>query len=165
YGRGGGYMGFVSRYGDLLALGVTANGVALWRLGQAARAGRAWAATGLALVWLATVAQGLQLVSTRGHTEYFDERSERWAQLRHNAVQDYLVTKDISHLSSEEVRKVLYPNPELVAHILDHPGLVQLLPASLRPDPSPTRGNFLSDVAARVRSAWAELAAAGGVVL
>lgn len=165
FGRGGGSIGFVSRYGDLLALGVTANGVALWRLGQAARAGRAWAATALTLVWLATVAQGLQLISTRGHTEYFHERSELWAQLRRDAVQQYLATKDISQLSSEEVRKVLYPNPELVAQILDHPDLVKLLPVSLRPDSSPARGDFLSDVAARVRSAWAELAAAGGIVL
>ena len=165
YGRGGNYIGFVSRYGDLLALGVTANGIALWRLGQAARAGRAWAAAGLALAWIATVAQGLQLVSTRGHTEYFHERSEQWAQLRHNAVQDYLATKDISHLSSEEVRKVLYPNPELVAQVLDHPGLVQLLPVRLRPDSAPSRGDFLGDLAERLRANWAELVAAGILVL
>ena len=69
FARGGGYIGFVSRYGDLLALGVTANGIALWRLAQASRSWRVLPAAVLALVWLATVAQGLQLISTRGHTE------------------------------------------------------------------------------------------------
>lgn len=165
FGRGGGSIGFVSRYGDLLALGVTANGIALWRLGQACRSWRVWAAVGLALVWLATVALGLQLISTRGHTEYFHERSAQWANLRRDAVYQYLATRDISHLSSTEVRAMLYPNPEIVARVLDQPGLAALLPVSLRPDPARTRGDYLSAAAAQVRSLWAELAASGAVVL
>ena len=165
FARGGGYIGFVSRYGDLLALGVTANGVALWRLAPASRSWRIGLAAVLALVWLATVAQGLQLISTRGHTEYFHERSELRARIRRAAVRQYLATKDISSLSSAEVRAVLYPVPAVVAQVLDQPGLVELLPVSLRPNDSPTRGDSLSAAAERVRSLWTELVAAGIIVL
>jgi len=165
FARGGGYIGFVSRYGDLLALGVVANGAALWRLAQASRAWRIMPAVALTVVWLATVTQGLQLISTRGHTEFFHERSELWANLRRDAVRQYLATKDLSALSSQEVRDVLYPSPEVVARVLDQPGLVDLLPAGLRPTASPMRGDPLSAAAAWVRSVSTELVCSGVVVL
>jgi hypothetical protein len=164
FARGGGYIGFVSRYGDLLALGVVANGIALWRLWQASRAWRAAAATLLALGWLATLAPGLAYISTRAHTEYFQEHSAVWARLRRDAVREYLADHDVAHLSSTEVRAVLYPNPAMVAAALDQPGLADLLPVSLRPHASRARGDFVSAAAARVRSLWAALAAAGGIV-
>ena len=165
YGRGGGYIGFVSRYGDLLALGLTANGLALWRILQASRSWRVLPVLALLAAWVVTVTQGLQLISTRGHTEYFHERSALWAQVRREAVSQYLATRDISHLSSDEVRKVLYPNPAVVAQVLDQAGLADLLPVSLRPNASRTRGDFLSAAASALRALWLEWIVGAGVVL
>jgi hypothetical protein len=53
----------------------------------------------------------------------------------------------------------------MVARILDQPGLADLLPVSLRPDATRTRGDFVSAAAARVRSLWAAFAASGVMVL
>lgn len=165
FARGGGYIGFVSRYGDLLALGVLANAVALWRLAQATPPKLRWLAAALALAWLATLGAGLQRISTRGHTEFFHAHSEAWTNTRREAVRQYLATKDLAHLSTPEVRAVLYPNPEVVARALDQPGLADLLPASLRPTPAPAHGDGVSAAAASLRSHWAALAIAGGLAL
>jgi hypothetical protein len=165
YARGGGYIGFVSRYGDLLALGVLANGVALWRLLQAAPGPRRWWLAALGVAWVVTLAWGLNRISTRGHTEYYQSHSEAWAHTRHEAVRQYLATKDIQSLSSDAVRAVLYPNPETVARSLDQPGLADLLPASLRPGPAAVRGDRVSAAAAGLRARWPGFAFAGGVLL
>ena len=165
YARGGGYIGFVSRYGDLLALGVLANGVALWRLLQAAPAPRRWLFAVLGVAWAITLAWGLNRISTRGHTEYYQAHSETWAHTRHEAVRQYLATKDIQCLSSDVVREVLYPNPETVAHSLDQPGLADLLPASLRPAHAAVRGDRVSAAAAGIRSHWPQIAFTGGALL
>jgi len=165
YARGGGYIGFVSRYGDLLALGVLANGVALWRLLQAAPAPRRWLFAAMAVAWVITLAWGLNRISTRGHTEFYQAHSEAWAHTRHEAVRQYLATKDIQSLSSDAVRAVLYPNPETVAQSLDQPGLADLLPASLRPGPAAARGDRVSAAASGIRARWFEIAFAGGALL
>jgi len=165
YARGGGYIGFVSRYGDLLALGVLANAMALWRLLEASPPRQRWLPVVLAVAWTLTLAAGLQRISTRGHTEYYQAHSEAWAHTRREAVRGYLATKDIQSLSADAVRAVLYPNPETVAHTLDQAGLAELLPASLRPGTAAVRGDRVSDAAATVRSHWLAIALAGGVAL
>ena len=165
YARGGGYIGFVSRYGDLLALGVAANVIALWRLAQNCRAWRILPAAVFAGVWLVVLAQGLQMISTRGHTEYFHERSSHWAQVRREAVTQYLTTHDATVLTSPEVRAVLYPNPQVVARVLNQPGLVKLLPRALRPNAAQARGDFWSAIAAEIRSLSVALVCSGGIIL
>ena len=165
FARGGGYIGFVSRYGDLLAVGVAANAIAFWRLGQAARAGRAVFSWLLAAAWLATLAPGLRYISTRAHTEYFQEHGAALALLRRDAVREYLADRDLAHLSTPDVRSALYPNPEWVAQALNQPGFVELLPVSLRPNATRARGDFISAAASRVRSLWAAFGAAGVIVL
>ncbi len=165
FARGGSYIGFTSRYGDLLALGVAANAIALWRLGSAAYSWRTWGAAGLAIAWLATLAPGLHYISTRAHTEYFHQYSAEWSRLRRDAVRQYLADRDLAHLSAPEVRSVLYPNPARVAEVLDQPGLADLLPVSLRPNATRVRGDFISAVDARVRTLWAAFAAAGLILL
>ena len=165
FARGGGYIGFTSRYGDLLALGVAANAIALYRLGSAARSWRWVCAGALAFAWLATLAPGLQYISTRAHTEYFHEHSAVWSLIRRDAIRQYLADRDIAHLSTPEVRSALYPNPVMVAQILDQPGLADLLPVTLRPNATRVRGDFISAIGARVRTLWAAFAAAGVIVL
>ena len=165
FARGGNYIGFVSRYGDLLALGLVANGVALWRLWHGSRAWRAALIGVLALGWIGLLAPGLVQISTRGHTQYFHEHSEQWALVRREAVWRYLSSKDLGALSTLEVRQSLYPDPEVVAQVLDQPGLAALLPASLRPDETPVRGDFFSSADARIRSLWGTFAATAVLLL
>ncbi len=163
YGRGS-YLGFVSRYGDLLALGVLANGFALWRLLHRHRAWRPLLAV-LALGWLAAFAHGLHYVSTRAHTEYFHEHAAIWAELRRDAVRQYVAHQDAGPLSTETVRSILYPDPAVVAADLDQPGLSRLLPVSLRADGLRARGDFISAVATHLRGWWPALAASGAILL
>jgi hypothetical protein len=164
YGRGGGYLGFVSRYGDLLAIGVGANAFALWRLLHRHRGWRPLLAV-VALGWLAAVAHGLHTVSTRAHTEYFHERAPVRALLRRDAVRQYLANKDAGPLATETMRGILFPDPAVVTAVLDEPGLSRLLPVSLRPDGARARGDFISAAAQRLRELWPVLAASGAVLL
>jgi hypothetical protein len=161
----GSYIGFVSRYGDLLALGVLANGLALWRLMQDNQRWPRLCMVILALAWSGAVAQGLNFINIQGHTLYFHEHSAQWAQTRREAVRQYLATKDQNVLASAEVRAVLFPDPAVVAQILDHPGLANLLPASVRADQSKTSGDFFSDASRDLRGYWLEFACSGGLLL
>jgi hypothetical protein len=153
--RSGSWIGFVSRYGDLLALGVLANAFALWRLLQGMKRVRSRILISLfTLTWGYVLAPGLQWVSTRAHTEYFHQQSALWSSIRSEAVSDYLATKSHESLSTPEVRNVLFPDPTIVADVLDTPGLSDLLPVQLRPNATRTRGDFLSASTARLRSLW-----------
>ena len=163
YGRAGGYVGFVSRYGDLLFPGVLANGFALWRLLHAERAGRPLLAL-LAAGWLVGCVGGLQWISTRAHTEYFHGHAPAWTALRHNAVKQYIATHDATALNSHEVQAVLYPDPAVVTEVLDQPGLRELLPVSVRPDGPRARGDFVSAAASYVRNLWPTWLATAGLV-
>jgi len=162
--RGGAWVGFVSRYGDLLALGVLANAVALWRLIQGLPHCRVRLAA-LLISWTCVLTAGLQWISTQGHTAYFHQHSALWSLTRSDAVKGYLETKSLEPLSRPDVRKLLYPVPETVAKILDTPGLSKLLPVKLRPNSQREKGDFVSAVAARVREIWRTLIASGIILL
>jgi len=163
--RGGaGWIGFVSRYGDLLALGTLANALALWRLIQGWPRWR-WGLVPLGLVWCVAVTQGLGWVSTRGHTEYFHQHSAGWALTRQEAVKQYLTTRSPDSLQSSDARNLLYPDPTAVARVLDTPGFSDLLPVAVRNDGTRVRGDFISAVASRIRELWPVLSKAGAVLL
>lgn len=163
YGRGS-YLGFVSRYGDLLAVGVVANAIALWRLFQNRSPWRLPVALA-AIAWVTIFTQGIKWVSTRAHTEYFHEHAPVWTALRHEAVRSYLAKHDLTALSPEPVRSVLYPDPAIVAADLDTPGLADLLPVSVRITKGRRRGDFISAIAFHVRDQWPMLAASGALLL
>lgn len=118
---------FVSRYGDLYALGAVANGAILLRLAGDARR---WILPGLA--WVAAVAWGLFVINTNGHTAYFHARSAERAAFRRAAVSDYLLKQDDSKLRSLEARQLIYPDPSTVLRQLDDPQFAALLPDSVR---------------------------------
>jgi hypothetical protein len=162
YGRSGGYIGFVSRYGDLLSLGVLANAFALWRLLHGVRSWRPVIAL-LCAGWLVAFTFGLKWISTRAHTEYFHEHAAAWGALRRDAIKQYLVNHDASRISSKEVRAVLYPDPAIVTGVLDQPGLRDLLPVSLRPDGPRERGDFISAATNYIRQLWPTLFVVAGV--
>jgi hypothetical protein len=163
YGRSGGYIGFVSRYGDLLSLGVLANAFALWRLLQGLRSWRPILVL-LCAGWLTAFTIGLKWISTRAHTEYFHSHAAVWAALRQDAVKQYLVNHDASRISSEQVRAILYPDPAVVTAVLDQPGLQNLLPVGLRSDGPRERGDFISAAAQYVRGLWPTFLATAGVL-
>jgi hypothetical protein len=163
YGRGS-YLGFVSRYGDLLAVGVIANAIATWRLLHQPRS-RRFLLTVLGIAWLAVFIPGLKWVSTRAHTEFFHGHAPAWTETRRNAVRQYLTTKDPVSLSSEAVRSILYPDPAIVAAALDTPGLPDLLPVTVRTTQGRTRGDFASAIAYHLREHWPALVATGATLL
>ena len=162
--RGGAWIGFVSRYGDILALGVLANGVALWRIIQGLPHCRLRLAT-LIIIWSCALYSGLQWISTHGHTAFYHQHSALWDLTRSDAVKGYLETKSLDPLSRPDVRKLLYPVPETVAKVLDTPGLAQLFPVELRPNAQREKGDYVSAVATRVCGIWRTLAASGIILL
>lgn len=145
YARGAGGADFVSRYSDLFAVGVIANGVILLRL---AAARKRWAA--LTPAWLGVVALGLHTVNTTGHTQYFHEHSAARAAFRENAVTAYLRNHNAKALTSEEGRGLIYPDPAAVMRLLDDPQFAALLPGRVTLQGSgPTWGALVSE-----RWAW-----------
>lgn len=163
YGRAGGYLGFVSRYGDLLSLGVLANALALWRLLQGLPSWRPMLVL-LCVGWVAAFTVGLKWISTRAHTEYFHSHAAVWATLRRDAVKQYLVKHDASRIASEEVRAILYPDPALVTSVLDQPGLQNLLPVGIRRDGPRERGDFISAAAQYLRRLWPTFLVTAGLL-
>ena len=161
----GSYIGFVSRYGDLLTLGVLANGVALWRLWRGSGHWSRLLVAALALGWSGAVGIGLKEINVQGHTLYFHEHSAQWAQTRRDAVRQYLATKNPRFLSNAEVRGVLFPDPAEIARVLDDPLLAALLPASVQPDGAVMHSHFPSEIIRGLRGYWAEFACCGCLLL
>jgi len=143
---------FVSRYGDLYALGAVANGAILLRLAGDARR---WILPGLA--WGAAVAWGLLFINTYGHTAYFHARSAERAAFRRAAVSEYILKKDDTKLRSLEARQLIYPDPTTVMRQLDDPRFVALLPGTVRGASFPGWAHLFA-------TQWMLLLAVGGVL-
>ncbi len=154
YARSAEYVGFTSRYGDLLVIGTMANFLALVRLASARFPWRGIAAMGI-LAWLGVVGAGLHAITTTAHTAYFHDHAAGQAALREGAVRGYVGDGDIGHLSGDAVRAVLYPDPAEVARQLSRPALRALLPVVSGPSAA---GVFTRQLQAR----WAWL---GGLAL
>ncbi|MFI5335711.1 MAG: hypothetical protein ACHQ5A_02945 [Opitutales bacterium] len=157
YARSADYSGYVSRYGDLLAIGLLANGIAVARLVPAARILRAFRAV-IALAWAATAASGLVHLSTTGHAAYFHENAVRNAQIRRDAVQAYLQHHDRRQLESPETRWRLYQDVTQITSLLDRPDFRVLLPASVNPAVSP---NLAGRLVRLVQRDWMVIGLAG----
>ncbi len=164
YGRNVDYGGYVSRYGELLAVLVLANTLALARLVTALPRARA-AGVAFALVWGGVAAFGAWELSRGGHTAYFHEHAARHAQIRRDAVQAYVQRGDRSLLDQPETRRVLYPLSDIVVGLLARPGIQALLPHSVNPanppDPAGTAVRALQARAPWLAIASAMLLAAG----
>ena len=138
YARSADYTGYVSRYGDLLVVGLLANGLALARMAPVARRWHPLLPM-YALVWGALTATGLISISTTGHTTYFHEHAAAHAKVRRDAVQAYLTNHDQTQLENPGTRWLLYQDVSQVTGLLDEPKFRQLLPASVNPFNPPTR--------------------------
>jgi hypothetical protein len=159
--RAGDTHGFVSRYGDVLFVGVLAGALALTRLVPRQGRRRApWLA--LAVVWAVMVAGGLVHNSIEGHAHYFHQHAVQNAEIRRSAVQHYLTTGDAHLLEDTQTRWVLYQHAELVTRLLDHPEFVALLPTSVNPDSPPVWSGRLARF---LPGQWHAFLVAGGLLL
>jgi hypothetical protein len=159
--RSGDTGDYVSRYGDILFIGVLAGALALVRLVPAAGRARSLFLAG-GIVWSGFVTAGLHLHATEGHARYFHQTAAQSNLVRRNAVQAYLKNGDARLLEATETRWVLTQNPEVVTQLLDLPKFRALLPTQVNPDsPADGMGRFVR----RLQSWWPGLFVPGLLVL
>ena len=143
FARSADYSGYVSRYGDLLAVGLLANGFALARLAEGARGLRRLTAA-FALCWGLAAIGGLYHLSHSGHAAYFHENAVIHARIRREAVQAYLSRGDRSLLERTGTRYLIYQDVNQVTSLLDQPAFRALLPRSVNPGSTPSpAGNLV----------------------
>jgi hypothetical protein len=148
YARGGDYSGYISRYGDLLAVGVLANAVALVRLAPRHGFG-AGVALVFAVAWTGALGISLHRLTTTAHTQYFHERSAMWHEQRSAAVRTFVQTGDRSALETPAMRAILFGTPDVVARVLSHPRIQEALAPEVNP------ANRLSWIGRTVRTVHA----------
>ena len=138
FARSADYSGYVSRYGDLLAVGIIANGIALARLIPATYRLRplapAWA-----LAWVVLVVAGLNTIATTSHAAYFHGNAVHHANIRRDAIQAYLRNQDRQQLETQGTRWLLYQDVNAVISLLDRADFRNLLPQSVNPSSQPSR--------------------------
>ncbi|MBI2513718.1 MAG: hypothetical protein HYV96_17260 [Opitutae bacterium] len=132
FARGADYSGYVSRYGELLAVLVLANALALVRLGTAGRRARCMGAI-FGVAWTTVIGLGLHDISTGGHTAYFHAHAAEHNRARLVAVQAYLERHDRSRLEQPATRRVLYQDVNQITTLLDRPAFRALLPHEVDP--------------------------------
>jgi hypothetical protein len=116
----------VPRYGDLYAISLVANTVALARLLEGRRA---WAA--MAPLWVVVMGVGLWGVSLRAAAGLGDYRALEAARARR--VREYVATGNISVLTLAPPAELPYSDPGTLAMMLSYPVIRVLLPKQLRP--------------------------------
>ena len=159
--RSGDAGGFVSRYGDLLFVGVLTGALALTRLVPAPGRGR-WPFMAGATVWLAVVTTGIFENATEGHARYFHQTAAHNTELRRTAVQAYLLHGDRQPMEQPETRWVLTQSTDVLRQLLDRPDFRALLPVSVNPSAG---DHALGSLNRRLQSGWLWLLLAGSAVL
>ena len=145
YGRGVTAIGYVSRYGDLLALGVVVNAACWVRVWQAHADWRRWRPGLLLLGLLMTVvlAKGLWWETMHSHTYYKLSRRSAENAANLQRVEDYVATRDPAVLSLERGGALLFSYPPMVQALLDREGFRALLPPETGvPEARPDHGRL-----------------------
>ncbi len=161
FARAGDTNDHVSRYGDLFFVGVLAGALALTRLVPAAGRARPiyFAAV---LFWSGIVGAGLYRGATEGHARFFHQTATPNADLRRQAVQDYIERGDRTRLEQPATRWVLTQNTAVVTALLDQPAFRALLPTSVVPaNPDYAIGR----VCRSLHEHWPWLLLGGGILL
>ncbi len=150
YARGGFQLGYSSRYGDLLAIGVIASAVALAALLNLKTDGMRRSKTViLAVCWTVLVVSGIlyrSFWSERRHLA--DLRRVHPIQISH--IRNFIATGDAGELSDKPMLHIPYPDAGRLAEFLADPTIRSILPVSIRPpiqlvaDKFSTRG-FIPD--------------------
>ena len=161
FGRVGDNVDFVSRYGDLLFIGVLAGALALTRLVPGVARARPLFVAGV-IAWSGLIETGLFFHATEGHARYFHQNAAQYALLRRSAVQAYLKDGDRHLLETVETRAVLTDYTKVVTRLLDQPAFRALLPASVNPA-SPAEA--VGSLTRQLQSMWPWMLLTGGLVL
>ena len=142
YARSADYSGYVSRYGDLLVVGLMANGFALARIAGDLQGWRKLAAV-YALIWGFAVSCGLVHLTHSGHAAYFHEYAVQHARIRREAVQAYLERHDRRLLEERSTRYLVYQDVDQITSLLDRPDFRALLPHSVNSSSAPNHAGRL----------------------
>lgn len=159
--RAGDTSDYVSRYGDLLFIGVFASALALTRLTRMTGRARTFSLAAT-VVWGGVVSSGLFFHSTEGHARYFHQTSGHQNQLRRDAVQAYLKNGDKHLMETHETRWALTQSTGVMTALLDQPAFRALLPASLHPANPP---DLAGRLARALQARWAGLLLLGALLL
>lgn len=160
FARTGDTGDYVSRYGDMLFVGILAGVFALIRLVPIVGERRtAWFI--LTCLWGALVTGGLWERATTGHAAYFHQTAADNAHIRRIAVQDYLHNGDVTQLEKGGTRWVLTQNTDVVTSLLDRPDFRALLPASVYPV---NQDNLIGRSARTLLTHWPWIFGAGLIV-
>jgi len=133
YARGGFLLGYSSRYGDLLAIGVIATAAALAGLLNLKKDGMKRSKTAiLATCWVILVISGVlyrSFWSERHHLA--DLRRVHPVQINH--IRNFIATGDAGELSDQPMLHIPYPDADRLADFLSDPTIRSILPVSIRP--------------------------------
>lgn len=145
YARGGGSALPANRYGDVLAMGVIFNGLALVLLFKELRPSRygRWVLPIFAMAWSVALISGVKLRWRRELNHELPVK-KAWLQASETNVQTYLLTGHFANLGSN---RLPYPDADHLAGILNHRTIRDLLPFSVRmpltvDDPPRPNSNF-----------------------
>lgn len=133
YTRGGVALGYSSRYGDLLAIGVIASGAALAVLLSARPdPGRTRFLSILAVSWALLAVGGV------GYRSYWGERQhlkdlKRIQSIQISLIRDFIVNGDPSVLKDKPFLHIPFPDADRLAGLLSDPTIRSILPVSIRP--------------------------------
>ena len=161
FARNGDSSDYVSRYGDLLFVGILAGALALIRLMPATGERR----TGwfiLTCLWGGLAVSGLWARATTGHAAYFHQKAMDNAHIRRMAIQAYVQNNDITLLEKGGTRWILTQSTDVVKTLLDRPDFRALLPASVN---ATNQDNLVGSGARFLLSHWPWALAAGLLVL
>ncbi len=146
YSRGGFFLGYSSRYGDLLAVGVIASAAALAVL-LSNRPFRGWlrALPALAVCWAALSITGVVYRSFWGERQNLRDL-KRIHPIQISLIRDFIVNGDPEALRDQPFLHIPFPDADTLARLLSDPTIRSILPVSIRPtiplepDPYSTHG-------------------------
>lgn len=148
----GEYSDFVSRHGDLLAVGVVANALVLAQAPVPAK----WARVLLGLVWTASVAQGVQQVESQGHPGNFHHHETEPTHQQQPTSNGYLASGESSKFAEPTMNAIPKPASQADAQQPNESKFGLLL----QPASGPSVAGMISH---RLQSGWATLGAAAAL--
>ena len=132
YARGGFQLGYSSRYGDLLAIGVIASAVALAGLLNLKTDGMKRSTTViLALCWAVLVVSGILYRSFWSERRHLADL-RRVHPIQISNIRDFIATGDVGALSDQPMLHIPYPDAGRLAEFLSDPTIRSILPVSIR---------------------------------
>jgi hypothetical protein len=146
-----------SKYVDIFAVSLFANALSLVIL-----SGRSRLAGAAVALWLAFLGVGLSLAAKQAIADLGSYRASQLATAEH--IRAYVVSGDVTVLSSAPDKERPYPDAGYLAHMLSHRGMRPLLPRELQA-PQSWKGYGPDSVVANALQEWALWILALGILL